>query len=70
MGESSGPLTAAWIRFPELAIEPLPQEYRRLSERRYRYTSRGGAFTAEIDVDEHGVVVDYQGVWQRVGQDP
>ena len=69
VGESSGPLTAAWIRFPELAMEPLPQEYRRLSERRYRYTSRGGAFTAEIDVDEHGVVVDYQGVWQRVGED-
>ena len=69
VGESSGPLTAAWVRFPELAIEPLPQEYRRLSERRYRYTSRGGAFTAEIDVDEHGVVVDYQGVWQRVGED-
>ncbi len=69
VGESSGPLTAAWVRFPELAIEPLPQEYRRLSERRYRYTSREGAFTAEIDVDEHGVVVDYQGVWQRVEED-
>jgi len=68
VGESSGAVTAAWVRFPELTLEPLPQEYRRLSERRYRYTSRAGAFTAEIDVDDHGLVIDYGDVWQRVGE--
>jgi len=41
VGESSGVLTAAWVRVPELAREPLPQEFHRLDERRYRYASRG-----------------------------
>lgn len=66
VGAGSGPLTMAWVRFPELAIETLAQEYRRLSERTYRYSSRGGAFNAEIAVDEQGLVAAYEGVWQRV----
>ncbi len=66
VGERSGPVTAAWVRLPELRLEPLPQEYERLAERRYRYSSRGGAFTAELDVDEDDLVVDYEGIWQRV----
>jgi hypothetical protein len=64
--EKSGPITAAWVRFPELTVEPLPQEYERLAERRYRYSSRGGAFTALLEVDDEGVVVDYEGIWRRV----
>lgn len=69
VGASSGPLTAAWIRFPDLEIEPLPQEYLRLAERRYRYTSRGGEFTAELEVDELGLVVDYGDIWERAEGD-
>jgi uncharacterized protein len=68
VGASSGPVIAAWIRFPELTLEPLPQEYLRLAERRYRYTSAGGAFTAELEVDEHALVLDYGGAWQRVSE--
>jgi hypothetical protein len=59
-------MTAAWVRFPELSLEPLPQEYRRLAERRYRYTSAGGRFVAELDVDEHGLVTRYGDIWTRV----
>ncbi len=66
VGGSSGPLRMAWIGFPELRVEPLPQEYLRVSERVYRYTSRAGAFSADLEVDDQGLVVDYQGVWQRV----
>src|SRR5262249_38161612 len=66
VGKSSGEFNAAWVRFPELVLEPLPQEYIRLADRRYRYSSRGGAFTAELLVDGEGLVVDYQGFWQRV----
>jgi len=66
VGAGSGSLTMAWVRFPELTIEPLAQEYRRLSERTYRYSSRGGSFNAEIEVDEQGLVAAYEGVWQRV----
>jgi uncharacterized protein len=66
VGQKSGLVTAAWVRFPELALEPLPQEYERLSDRSYRYTSRGGAFRAVLEVDEQGLVIDYEGGWQRV----
>lgn len=65
-GESSGTVIATWVKFPELALEPLPQEYQRLSERSYRYSSRGGTFTANLLVDEHGLVEDYEGFWTRV----
>jgi hypothetical protein len=57
--------TAAWLRFPGLAVEPLPQRYTRLDERRVRYESRGGAFTAELEVDELGLVVRYPPLWER-----
>jgi hypothetical protein len=66
IGQRSEPIVAAWVRFPELTVEPLSQEYERLAERRYRYTSAGGRFSAEIDVDEYGLVLDYAGYWRRV----
>jgi hypothetical protein len=65
-GQSSGEIIAAWVRFPELTLQPLPQEYLRISHDRYRYSSRGGSFTAELLVDSDGLVVDYGNFWQRV----
>ena len=59
-------VTAAWVRFPELTVEPLPQRYTRLSATRYRYESSGGAFVAELEVDELGMVIDYPKGWQRI----
>jgi hypothetical protein len=64
VGESRA-VTAAWVRFPELTVEPLPQEYRRLDEHRYRYSSAGGRFVAELEVDEHGLVKTYGQIWTR-----
>jgi uncharacterized protein len=64
-GESD--VTAAWIRFPELTVEPLPQRYVRSGDRLYRYSSNGGEFTADIEVDELGLVVSYPPLWERVG---
>ena len=63
-------VTAAWVRFPELTIEPLPQRYIRLAERRYRYESAGGAFVAEIEVDDLGLVAAYEGGWRRIAVSP
>jgi hypothetical protein len=59
-------VVAAWIRFPDLAIEPLPQRYVRSGESLYRYSSGGGAFTADIEVDDLGLVVKYPPAWERV----
>src|SRR5690349_13206942 len=66
VGESSGLVTAAWVRFPELTLQPLPQEYQHLSAQQYLYSSRGGAFTANLSVDHEGLVLNYEGFWQRV----
>ena len=64
IGQSKA-VTAAWVRFPELTVEPLPQEYLRLAERRYRYSSAGGRFVAELEVDEDGLVTTYGQIWAR-----
>jgi hypothetical protein len=63
VGESAE-LVAAWVRFPRLTVEPLPQRYTRLSESVYRYESDG--FSAEVEVDDLGLVVRYGDLWERV----
>ncbi|MBV8213141.1 MAG: putative glycolipid-binding domain-containing protein [Verrucomicrobia bacterium] len=59
-------IAVAWIRFPSLEIVRARQSYERLSERTYRYRSLGSGFTADIDVDEIGLTVRYEGIWERV----
>ena len=61
-------LSAAWVRFPSLSVEPLEQTYTRLDERLYRYESRkhGEEFAAVLEVDDLGLVVTYEGGWERV----
>ena len=54
---------AAWLRFPAFTLEPLDQSYLRLAEHTYRYKS--ASFTAEITVNEAGLVLEY-GVWKAV----
>jgi hypothetical protein len=56
---------AAWLPFPSLAFEPLPQRYCRESERTYRYESRGGQFVRVLEVNSAGFVVRYPGVWEE-----
>jgi uncharacterized protein len=58
-------VTVAWVGFPELSVESLPQRYTRLAGRRFRYESAGGAFTTELEVDEDGLVVSYPPFWER-----
>ena len=54
---------AAWLPFPSLRFELLPQAYRRESESRYRYESAGGAFVRTLDVNAAGFVTSYPGLW-------
>jgi len=62
---ASAEVAAAWVRFPDLTVEVLPQRYTRLAPERYLYESRGGAFQAELDVDELGLPVRYPPFWER-----
>jgi uncharacterized protein len=59
----SAQIEAAWVLFPSLSVERAVQRYERLGERRYRYSS--GTFSVELDVDEHGLVLDYPPYWMR-----
>lgn len=57
-------VTVAWVRFPELTVERAAQTYTRLDGLTYRFES--GSVSAELAVDEEGLVVAYTG-WRRTG---
>lgn len=65
VGESAE-ITAAYIEFPGLTAAPDRQRYTRLSAARYKYESVDSDFVREITVDEHGLVIYYPGLFQRV----
>jgi hypothetical protein len=61
----SASVTAAWVKFPEIVVQPLIQKYTRLGPDRYRYESATG-FSTEILVDDLGLVTVYRSGWERV----
>jgi hypothetical protein len=65
IGETQ-PVRSAWLRFPELRLEPLEQTYTREAERVYRYRALvdGEPFTARLDTDAFGRVLRYEGLWE------
>ena len=64
---ASAPVRSAWLRFPELRLEPLQQVYTREAERVFRYHAvvDGEPFIARLDTDDFGRVVRYEGLWER-----
>ena len=65
VGETA-PVRSAWLRFPELWLEPLEQTYTREAEQVYRYDAQvdGEPFTARLDTDIYGRVLRYEGLWE------
>jgi uncharacterized protein len=61
---ASQTIQSAWVRFPELTVTRSAQTYTRIDEFTYRYES--GTFSAELLVDDFGVVASYA-VWERTG---
>ncbi len=63
---ASAPVRSAWLRFPELRLEPLQQTYTREAARRFRYHALvdGEPFIARLDTDAFGRVVRYEGLWE------
>jgi uncharacterized protein len=57
------PVRAAWLS-PDFSMTPLEQVYRRTATGTYRYESNRGAFTAQIDVNDAGLVTSYEGLWR------
>lgn len=57
----------AWIFAPNLTAHPRPQAYTRLADRLYLFENLDGSgFSAELPVDEDGIVVDYPDLFRRV----
>lgn len=64
VGESAD-IRVAYVDVPSLTVRPVSQRYTRVADATYRYQS--GSFSADVTVDAAGIVVDYQGLWRRVG---
>jgi uncharacterized protein len=47
-------------------VERVPQRYTRLGLRAYLFEVVGGDFSAELEIDEFGLVVTYPGLAKRV----
>jgi uncharacterized protein len=64
VGESAR-VRSAWVRFPELLLEPLEQAYTREAEFRFCYRAilDGEPFIARLDTDGFGRVIRYEGLW-------
>jgi hypothetical protein len=65
---ASADVSAAWLRFPQMALERLDQRYTRTGESTYRYESAGGAFIRDLHVNGSHLVLEYPGLWERVAQ--
>jgi hypothetical protein len=72
-GEARSP-RVAWVRWPELEVVPVEQEYRRLGDdrpatpgapERYRYRNLDSDFEGELTVDDDLLVIDY-GPWRAL----
>jgi uncharacterized protein len=59
-------IAVAWLRWPELRVERVLQRYARLGKDRYRYAQDG--FDAALLVDEHALVLEYEGLWRAVAR--
>ena len=61
---------AAWLPFPSLRLESLPQIYRRDRDSTYRYESSAGAFVRTLEVNDVGFVTSYPDFWQAEPRPP
>ena len=58
-------ILVARVDHETLGVVPERQRYTRLAERRWRYWDESG-YTVDLDVDEHGLVVDYPDLFRRL----
>jgi hypothetical protein len=58
----------AYIKIPELTVSAVAQRYTCTTHDgdRSGYQYESGSFRADLQTDEHGLVLDYPGVWRRL----
>jgi hypothetical protein len=62
----SADILAVYIQLPGLMVTTDRQRYICLAPRLYRYESIDSDFTRDIEIDDHGLVVTYPGLFRRV----
>lgn len=65
---ASEEIAVLYFDLPSMDVKPARQRYTRLAEDRYRYESLSSGFTAEIVVDEGGLVMHYPEIWERIAE--
>ncbi|WBU38411.1 putative glycolipid-binding domain-containing protein [Homoserinibacter sp. YIM 151385] len=60
-------LVVAWVDPSSLELHPDRQVYTRLGPQRWRFASPDSGFERDLEVDEHGLVLDYPGLFTRIG---
>ena len=56
----------AWVSLPDLAVVRSEQRYERIDDRHVRYVGLDTGFTAELELDELGLVARYPRMAERV----
>ncbi len=56
---------AAWLRFPELKLERLEQQYHRVALDTYDYQAPRVGYAASLRVSDSGFVTHYPGLWEQ-----
>lgn len=66
MGQAGGELLALFVDAPALTCQPSRQRYEPLGPRAWRYVDKGvsDGFTARLDLDEHGLVMKYENLFE------
>jgi hypothetical protein len=62
----SAEVTASWVRFPSLDVEPLRQVYRCIDATTFAYEAPDLGFEAEIVCDESKIVRRYGDLWAAI----
>src|SRR5438128_6200787 len=68
-------LRMVYVSLPSLDAMPMSQRYTRLvddasAQRRFRYHAIESGFTADLTVDDDGLVLDYPPYWRQIRHDP
>lgn len=58
-------ISVAYIALPSLELRRMEQRYTRINASTVRYASQGNTFTADIEIDGDGVVLQYPGLFTR-----
>jgi hypothetical protein len=59
-------IRVAYVDLPKLDVQPVSQAYTRVAPDRVRFESLSRPFAADLDVDDDGLVLRYEGLFTRV----